>query len=118
MDILKIHAGPIRKNGEIGTSPTPSPPPRADPETRPQTTRRSSSSARASTVPTCATCALRLACSPSATTATTSTRCVSGRSLLIRSVADVSCSKDDFMKGARKLQEAKKHESESSYEAV
>ncbi|KAK4703725.1 hypothetical protein P7C70_g2492, partial [Phenoliferia sp. Uapishka_3] len=80
MDILKIHAGPIRKNGEIDYEAI-------------------------------------VKLSEGFNGADLRNVCTEAGMFAIRDDRDYVL-QDDFMKGARKLQEAKKHESESSYEAV
>ena len=83
VDVLKIHALNITKQGEIGAPPQPAPAPCAHPQQarpscpparrplRAQITSRWSSSRTPSTRPICATCARRPACLPSAQSATT-----------------------------------------------
>ncbi|SCZ97730.1 BZ3500_MvSof-1268-A1-R1_Chr4-3g07411 [Microbotryum saponariae] len=102
MEILKIHAGPIRKTGEIGASVK------------------------------CELCAVDFATDDANLTIGTDYEaivklsegfngadlrnvCTEAGMFAIRDDRDY-CSQDDFMKGARKLQEAKKHESSSDYE--
>ncbi|CEQ39906.1 SPOSA6832_01460, partial [Sporobolomyces salmonicolor] len=93
MEILKIHAGPIAKSGEIGESTFP---------------LRLSRTANYEAI---------VKLSEGFNGADLRNVCTEAGMFAIRDERDY-CVQDDFMKGARKLQEAKKHETVLEYDNV